>query len=79
VSNLAFPDGGYELYADDDDVIGLTVAHTYPSHWAIVRTDPPYMDGYDEFDIGQFLAWCLTNRSAIVAAYKLLHPENGGQ
>lgn len=46
---------------DDDDVIGLTVAKTYPSGWAIVRTDPPLMDGFDEYGIGTFLAWCLSH------------------
>ena len=55
------PAGRYELYADDDDVIGLTVATTYPSGWPIVRTDPPFMDACDEFAIGQFIAAALTN------------------
>jgi hypothetical protein len=65
--SLPFPDGDYELYADDDDVIGLTVAKTYPQGWAIVRTDPPHMDAFDEFEVGQFLAWCLSNRERLVA------------
>lgn len=58
------PAGRYELYADDDDVIGLTVATTYPSGWPIVRTDPPFMDACDEFAIGQFIAAALTNTTA---------------
>lgn len=49
------PAGTYGLYADDDDVIGLTVAKTYPHGYAIVRTDPPFMDAFDEFAVGQFI------------------------
>ena len=62
-----FPDGDYQLFADDDDVIGLTVATTYPQGWPIVRVQPPHMDAFDEFDIGQFLADCLSNHSAVTA------------
>jgi hypothetical protein len=65
--SLPFPEGDYELYADDDDVIGLTVAKTYPQGWAIVRTKPPHLDAFDEFEIGQFLAACLTNHGAVAA------------
>jgi hypothetical protein len=65
--SLPFPEGEYTLWADDDDVIGLTVAKTLPSGFAIVRTDPPLMDAFDEYEIGTFLAWCLTNRAAIEA------------
>lgn len=65
--SLAFPRGSYELYADDDDVIGLTVARTYPRGWAIVRTDPPFMDAFDEFDVGEFLAWCMSNSQQLQA------------
>jgi hypothetical protein len=61
-----FPEGFYDVYADDDDVIGLTIAKTYPSGWAIVRTNPPLMDGFDEYDIAQYLAWCLSNRAEIL-------------
>jgi hypothetical protein len=60
-TELPFPAGGFQLYADDDDVIGLTVARTYPQGWSVVRTEPPFMDAFDEFELGQFLAWCLTN------------------
>jgi hypothetical protein len=62
---LGFPDGLYDLYADDDDVIGLTVARTSPHEWPIVRIDPPYLDAFDEFEVGNFIAWCLTNRQVI--------------
>jgi len=62
---LAFPTGQYEVYADDDDVIGLTVAITKPSGYPIVRTDPPFMDAFDEFDVAHFLAWCLSQESLV--------------
>lgn len=55
------PRGSYDLWADDDDVIGLTVARTYPRGLPLVRTEPPFMDAFDEIAVGQFLAWCLTN------------------
>ncbi len=64
------PPGKYELFADDDDVIGLTVARTYPQGWPIMRTDPPFMDGFDEFAVGQFLAWCLSNSATLAAAFE---------
>ena len=60
-----FPEGDYNLWADDDDLIGLTVAKTYPSGWPIVRTTPPLMDGFDEYYIGDFLARCLTHHEVI--------------
>ena len=72
---MLFPEGRYELYADDDDVIGLTVAKTYPSGWAIVRTDPPFMDGFDEFAVGQFIALCLSNHERIIRSLDET-PEN---
>jgi hypothetical protein len=64
-----FPSGEFELYHDDDSVIGLTVAKTYPSGWAIMRTTPPYEDACDDYDIGQYLAWCLTNREKIMETF----------
>lgn len=63
---LDFPRGSYELYADDDDVIGLTVARTYPRGWSIVRTDPPFMDAFDEFAIGRYLTWCMSNSERLL-------------
>lgn len=57
----AVPPGEYGVWADDDDVIGLTVARTSPRGFFLVRTEPPLMDAFDEFGVGQFLAWCLTN------------------
>ena len=64
---MSVPEGTYGLYADDDDVIGLTVAKTYPQGWAIVRTDPPFMDAFDEYEVGQFLVWCLNNHARLAA------------
>lgn len=69
VGEMPWPAGRFELFADDDDVIGLTVAKTYPQGWAIVRTDPPIMDAFDEFAVGLFLAWCLSNPD-VYAAWK---------
>jgi hypothetical protein len=63
---LPFPHGRYDLYANDDDVIGLTVARTSPHGYFIVRTKPPFMDAFDEFRVGQFLAWCLTNAERLL-------------
>ena len=62
---MEFPEGNYGLFADDDDVIGLTVAKTYPSGWALMRVNPPHMDAFDEFEVGQFLARCLSHRHEI--------------
>lgn len=67
MAEMPFPHGGYQLYADDDDVIGLTVAKTYPRGWAIIGTDPPTMPAFDEFAVGQFLAWCLSNSERLLA------------
>lgn len=64
---LEFPEGTYELYADDDDVIGLTVANTYPKGYAIVRTKPPLMDAFDEYEVGKYLAWCLSHHAEVTA------------
>jgi hypothetical protein len=64
---LEFPHGAYALWADDD-VIGLTVAKTYPQGWPIVRVNPPLMDAFDEFDVGQFLARCLSHHHEITKA-----------
>lgn len=60
---LQFPHGVYGLWADDDDVIGLTVAKTYPCGYPVIRTDPPFMDAFDEYEVGRFLAWCLSTRT----------------
>lgn len=59
------PEGKYTVWADDDDVIGLTVARSYPKGFSIVRTDPPLMDSFDEFEVAHYLAWCLTNFESI--------------
>ena len=67
MGTLTFPEGRYELYADDDDVIGLTVAKTYPKGYPIVRIEPPFMDAFDEFEVGKFLAWCLSNHVTLAA------------
>jgi hypothetical protein len=73
VSGLPFPEGHYELFADDDDVIGDTVARTYPKGWSIVRPvtgkrpDVPICTAFDEFEVGQFLARCLSNHAAVQA------------
>ena len=67
---LPFPHGKYDVWADDDDVIGLTVAKTYLQDWPIVRTDPPFMDAFDEFKVGQFLAWCMTKSETLLAEMK---------
>lgn len=63
-----FPAGAYGLFADDDDVIGLTIAKTYPQGWAIVRVNPPLMDAFDGFDVGQFLARCASHHHEICKA-----------
>lgn len=63
---LPFPHGHYELYADDDDVIGLTVGRTYPCGLPLMRTKPPFMDAFDEVRVGQFLAWCLSNSERLL-------------
>lgn len=62
----AVPKGRYELYADDDDVIGLTVARSHPSGWSIVRTDPPLMDAFDEYGVATFIVKQLNRAGAIV-------------
>lgn len=54
------PASRYEVYADDDDVIGTTIARTYPSGWPIVGNTAGIV-AFDEFQVGQFLAWCLTH------------------
>lgn len=59
---MEFPKGKFEVFADDDDVIGLTVATTHPRGYKIVRTDPPFMDAVDELEIAQFIADALTKR-----------------
>lgn len=64
--SLPFPHGVYELYADDDDVIGLPVARTHPKGWFLIRTDPPIMDAFDEYEVGGFLAWCLSNAERVL-------------
>lgn len=66
VRSLPFPHGTYDLYADDDDVIGQPVARTHPQGWFLIRTDPPIMDAFDEFEVGNFLAWCLTNAERLL-------------
>lgn len=60
-----WPHGQFELWADDDAVIGLKVAETYPVGFHVIRTDPPFMDGFDEYEVGRFLAWCLSNRALV--------------
>lgn len=66
--SLDFPAGAYGLFADDDDVIGLTVAKTYPQGWPLIRVNPPHMDAFDEFEVGQFLARCLSHHHEITKA-----------
>ena len=68
----AVPPGAYDLWADADDVIGLTVAKTYPSGLPIMRIEPPFMDAFDEIGVGHFLAACLTNAEAVAAVAR--HP-----
>lgn len=65
MSVAAVPKGRYELYADDDDVIGLTILRSYPSGWSVVRVDPPFMDAYDEYGVMQFVVERL-NRAASI-------------
>ena len=67
---MPWPHGQFDLWADDDDVIGLTVARTYPKGYSIVRTEPPFMDAFDEFEVGQFLAWCLSEANQLVPIWK---------
>ena len=74
--SLDFPYGTFGLYADDDDVIGLTVARTYPKGWPIIRTDPPFMDAFTEFDVGSFLADCLTHAAAVQQLLATLTPPS---
>ncbi len=66
---LPWPHGTYGVWADDDSVIGLTVARTHPSGWAIIRTQPPIMDAFDEFEVGQFLAWCLSTAGVLLPQF----------
>jgi hypothetical protein len=61
------PPGEYGLWADDDDVIGLPVARTHPHGYFLIRTNPPTMDGFDEYAVGEFLAACLSNAKAVGA------------
>lgn len=61
----AVPPGRYELFADDDDVIGLTVARTWPKGYVIVRTEPPFMDAFDEYALAQFILAQLNKAGAI--------------
>ena len=69
---FGFPEQGtFGLWADDDDVIGTTVMRTYPSGWPIIETSTPGIVGFDEVEIGQFVAWCLSNPD--VAALWALH------
>lgn len=63
---LDFPHGEYGVWADNDDVIGLTVAQTYPAGYWLIRTEPPFMDAFDELKLAQFLAWCLTNSERLL-------------
>lgn len=67
MSDCPVPPGKYQLWANDDDVIGLTVATTYPHGYVIVRTEPPFMDGFDEYAVGQFLVACLSNAKVVAA------------
>lgn len=55
------PAGKYGVWADDDDVIGLTIAKSYPSGWPIICTEPASVNTPDELEVAQFLAWCLAN------------------
>ena len=71
-----FPYGTFGLYADDDDVIGLTVARTYPKGRPIVRTDPPFMDYFDEIEVGMFLTACMTNAAAVQQFLATLPPSS---
>lgn len=79
--SLPWPEGTYDLFADDDDVIGLTVAKTYPSGWAIVRPeprvrpDPPHSTAFDEFDVGRFLADCMTHHGIVAELLAGLTPR----
>ena len=73
---LDFPLGEYDVWADDDDVVGLTVARTYPPGYSLVRTDPPIMDAFDEIEVAQFLAWCLSNAATLQALRSELTPPN---
>jgi hypothetical protein len=54
-----FPAGRFDVFADDDDVIGLCVATTRPSGYCIIRTHPVFMDSFDEYEVARFLATCL--------------------
>ena len=65
---MEWPKGKYDVWADDDDVIGLTVARTHPHGYFIVRTEPPFMDAFDEYEVARFLADCLTHADAVRAA-----------
>lgn len=64
-TSLPWPTGTFGVYADDDDVIGLKVAESYPHGYHVIRTEPPLMDAFDEFSVAMFLAWCLTNAERI--------------
>lgn len=61
------PEGKFDVYADDDDVIGLVVAKSYPSGWPIIGTEPASMPTADEFEVAQFLADCMSNARAVQA------------
>ena len=65
MSAASVPRGHYELFANDDDVIRLTIARTSPHGYVIVRTDPPHMDAFDEYAVAQFLLAQLNKAGAI--------------
>lgn len=58
---MLFPLGDVGIYADDDDVIGITYARTCPSGWSLVCTDESTMTTtyVDEYAVAAYLAWCL--------------------
>lgn len=66
-TELAFPHGMFDVFADDDDVIGLTVARTNPSGFSICRINPPIMDAFDEIGVAMFLSWCLNHSERLLA------------
>lgn len=69
--------GPWEIYADDDDVIGQVVCQMWPKQWKIMRSNAikPFADTPDPYDNAAFIAAARNALPAVLDALEAAEAE----
>jgi hypothetical protein len=60
--------GPWEVWADDDDVIGQVVCQMWPTQWKVMRSNAvePFADSPDVYANAEFIAHSVTDLAALL-------------